>query len=565
MGRKKVVRNYKRSKKFYVPDKPPKLIPCTVEVPRVNLKGNSTVTMFDFNFGLVLPTREYELGNPRIENGIYEITNEIDLDFDSFDSDTDEDFPLFSSPQAINQIDGFESDRATSSEDEITVLESVTINQENVTETTALMESGDSDDVKNETAIGKPEYVEPESDEIPISPRNFPFNTCPRGECPHRQTQPTPGLVHEPVVEIRSVVSMSSPTQIESSTHSELSAREQNHLQNRLSLLREKLTRDGEWTWNTKDLDDIRNLNLNSWGKVYLEALKNGLTKTTCPSIKFGHVYNEIFGQLEAQKTGELSLAMEFDESVKFNQTTIISGPCWACKLSPAKQIPNCYGPQNIAWLTENNIKHCTLACIGKQGLLKLPAGPTDILNLGLLGNVTYVAGFDDTEVHSVKGTLHWELSECLNKIKQASPDMTVLVEFFQTNEHKYEQVPIEECILGFFKVILALQENYTGAIVVVFGPVMPYVNEQLERYKALKEKANQVAMFAKTIGKVLGIAVAQTLVQTTYNADLGCYMSHRWWINKPLFNRLGDTTEEFYRRLATELKLFAEERGKRL
>ncbi len=256
----------------------------------------------------------------------------------------------------------------------------------------------------------------------------------------------------------------------------------------------------------------------------------------------------------------ELSLTLAFDESIEFDQTTVDSGPCWACKLSPAKQIPNCYGSQNIAWLTENNIKHCTLACIRKQGLLNLPAGPTDILNLGLLGNGTYDAGFDDTEVRSVKGTLY-----CLNKLRQASPDMTVLVEFFQTNEHKYKQVPIEECILGFFKVILALQEKYSGAIVIVFGPVMPYVNEQLERYKALKEKANQIAMFAKTIGKILGIAVAQILLQTTYNADIGCYMSHRWWINKPLFSRLGDTTEEFYRRLATELKLLAEEKGKRL
>jgi hypothetical protein len=233
--------------------------------------------------------------------------------------------------------------------------------------------------------------------------------------------------------------------------------------------------------------------------------------------------------------------------------------------LSPAKQIPNCYGPQNIAWLTENNIKHCSIACIGKQGLLNLPAGPTDILNLGLVGNVTYAAGFDDTEIHSVKGTLHSELNKLLKKINKASPNMTVLVEFFQTNEHKYEQVPIEDCLLGFFKIILDLQTTYDGAIVVTMGPVMPYINEQLDRYKALKEKANQVALFAKTLGKVMGIPVTQTLVQTTYNADLGCYLSHRWWINRPLFNRLGEPTEEFYRRLATELKLLAEERGKHL
>jgi hypothetical protein len=96
------------------------------------------------------------------------------------------------------------------------------------------------------------------------------------------------------------------------------------------------------------------------------------------------------------------------------------------------------------------------LACIRKQGLLNLPAGPTDILNLGLLGSVTYAAGFDDTEIHSVKGTLHWELNERLKKISKASPHMTVIIEFFQTNEQKYEQIPIEECLLGFFKVILA-------------------------------------------------------------------------------------------------------------
>jgi hypothetical protein len=129
--------------------------------------------MFDFNFGLVLPTREYELGNPRLENGIFELETNIDLDLDGFDSDTDEDLTLFNNPQAINQIDGVESDRTTSSEDKITVLESVTINQEDVMETTALIESGDSNDVKNETAISKPEYVEPETDEIPISSGNF--------------------------------------------------------------------------------------------------------------------------------------------------------------------------------------------------------------------------------------------------------------------------------------------------------------------------------------------------------------------------------------------------------
>jgi hypothetical protein len=95
MGRKKLVRQYKRAKKTYIPDGPPKLIPCTVEVPRVNLKGNSTVTMFDFNFGLVLPTREYEQQNPRLENASFELVNEIDLDLSGFDSDTDEDLPFF--------------------------------------------------------------------------------------------------------------------------------------------------------------------------------------------------------------------------------------------------------------------------------------------------------------------------------------------------------------------------------------------------------------------------------------------------------------------------------------
>jgi hypothetical protein len=128
-----------------------------------------------------------------------------------------------------------------------------------------------------------------------------------------------------------------------------------------LILVKSKLTRDGEWTWNTRDLEDVQELNLNPWGRVYLSALKNGLTKMTYPAIKFGYVYNEIFGQLEAQKAGELSLATEFNEDVEFDQTNIVSGPCLLCKLSPANQVPNCYGPQNIAWLTENNIKHCAL------------------------------------------------------------------------------------------------------------------------------------------------------------------------------------------------------------
>jgi hypothetical protein len=250
--------------------------------------------MFDFNFGLVLPTREYEQENPRLENGIFEIETNIDLDLDGFDSDTDEDLSLFNSPQPINQIDGFESDRATSSEDEITVLESVTVNQENVMETTALIESGDSNDVKNETVISKPEYVEPDTDEIPISTGNFMYQTCPTGECPHSQNQPDSGLVQEPILEVGSVVSMSSPSHDESSTHSEsslnseLSLREKTHLQNRLILVKARLTRDGEWTWNTRDLDDVQELNLNPWGRVYLTVLKSGLTKTTTLRLSSG-------------------------------------------------------------------------------------------------------------------------------------------------------------------------------------------------------------------------------------------------------------------------------------
>ncbi len=583
MGRKKVIRKYKRAEKSYIPDRPPKLIPCTVEVPRVNLKGNSTVTMFDFNFGLVLLTREYERQNPRLENETYEIEHDIDLDLTGFDSDTDEEPPFFNDQQPINQIDGFESDRATSSEDEITVLESVTINQEEVMETTALIEPGVSTDVKNESVVSKPEYVEPDTDGITISDGSFLHHTCSRIECPHSQNRVDSDIVQEsdlaqePIIEIESVVSMSDPIPIESSSQSESNTpsqssasnesnlREKTHLQNRLDLVKLKLTREGVWTWSTKDLEDVQELNLNPWGRVYLNSLKVGLTKTDYPAIKLGYVYNEIFGQLEAQKTGELSLSTEFNEDQEIDQTNIVSGPCLLCKLSPVKQMPNCYGPQNIAWLTESNVKHCALACIGKQGLLNLPAGPTDILNLGLLGNVTYNAGFDDTEILSVKGTLHWELKERLDKISKASPHMTTIIEFYQTNEQKYEQVPIEDCLLGFFKIIIDLQASYSGALVLIIGPVMPYANEQLDRYKALKEKANQFALFAKTLGKVLGVPIIQTLVQTTYNADLGCYMSHRWWLNVPLFNRLGEPTEEYFRRLAVELKLVSDEKGKHL
>jgi hypothetical protein len=541
--------------------------------------------MFDFNFGLVLPTREYEQQNPRLENARYDIITEIDLDLSGFDSDTDEDLPLFNSPQPINQIDGFESDRATSSEDEITVLESVTISQEEVMETTALIEPVDSVDVKDETIVSKPEpeYVEPDTDQIVISDGTFLHQTCSMVECPHSQSRTEPVEVQEsdsaqePIAEIESVVSMSEPSPIESisqvesknppqsSASNDSSQRERTHLLNRLDLVKLKLMREGIWTWSTKDLEDVQELNLNPWGKVYLNSIQVGLTQKDYPAIKFGYVYNEIFGQLEAQKTGELSLSTDYNEDQEIDQTNIVSGPCLLCKMSPVKQKPNCYGPQNIAWLTESNVKHCALACIGKQSLLHLPAGPTDILNLGLIGNVTYNAGFDDTEIHSVKGTLHWELKERLEKISKASPHLSVIVEFFQTNEQKHEQVPIEDCLLGFLKVLIDLQTGYGGALILLLGPVMPYANEQLDRYKTLKEKANKFALFAKTLGKVLGVPIVQTLVQTTYNADLGCYMSHRWWLNMPLFNRMGHPTEEFYRRLSVELKLVSDEKDKHL
>jgi hypothetical protein len=140
---------------------------------------------------------------------------------------------------------------------------------------------------------------------------------------------------------------------------------------------------------------------------------------------------------------------------------------------------------------------------------------------------------------------------------------MTVLIEFFQSNEQKYEQTPIEDCILGFLRIILSLQERYKGPLVVILGPVMPYVNEQLDRYKVLKEKAHQNAVFTKAMGRLLGIPLAQTLLQTTYSIEVEGFMRHQWWLNKPIFNRLGQPTEEFYRRLDTELKLLGKERKK--
>jgi hypothetical protein len=83
MGRKKLVRHSRKSKECYVLDSPPRLIPCTVELSRLNLKGNSSIEMFDFDFGIILPTREYELRNPTLEKQRYEIVTEYEIESDS--------------------------------------------------------------------------------------------------------------------------------------------------------------------------------------------------------------------------------------------------------------------------------------------------------------------------------------------------------------------------------------------------------------------------------------------------------------------------------------------------
>jgi hypothetical protein len=241
-------------------------------------------------------------------------------------------------------MDGFDSDKANSSEDEITVLERVTIEREISMEITALIETVDSKQVKTETS----EYLEVVTNEISVTSSGFPFNTCPAGEWPYSQSQPT----QESRLIIESITFMASPTPTVGSTNSELSKREKAHQNNKFQAIKETLKTNGEWNWTLKDLERA---NGNLWGKAYLDSLKTGSVEGTYPSSKFGYMYNEIFAQLEAQKTGELSLTLIFDESIEFDQTTIDSGPCWACKLSPAKQTPNCYGPQNIAWLTENN------------------------------------------------------------------------------------------------------------------------------------------------------------------------------------------------------------------
>jgi hypothetical protein len=50
----------------------------------------------------------------------------------------------------------------------------------------------------------------------------------------------------------------------------------------------------------------------------------------------------------------------------------------------------------------------------------------------------------------------------------------------------------------------------------------MPYANEQLDRYKTLKEKANKFALFAKTLGKVPsnGLISSPCINIVTHGAD---------------------------------------------
>jgi hypothetical protein len=262
----------------------------------------------------------------------------------------------------------------------------------------------------------------------------------------------------------------------------------------------------------------------------------------------------EIANDVENKSNKDLMIvADELNE--EFEKTPAGENCCPMCRKPGSREIPLKFGPQIASRLVKTNVEKCSYAVIGKKSLLNLPLSLHHAVNLGIMGTTSYDTTFSfKAAIDTSERSLYNQLLQRIKILESFRFDMPIVIEFDVTSEQKFEQIPIEECLFGFLKVVSLLQKQYSGALIVTCGPILPYTIETLDRYTERKADLQRYVKFAHFLGNIFGIPIAHARVQTIFDQEVSSHMGDKYWMRTPLFDSKAVPTVEFYHRLGKSL-----------
>ena len=125
---------------------------------------------------------------------------------------------------------------------------------------------------------------------------------------------------------------------------------------------------------------------------------------------------------------------------------------------------------------------------------------------------------------------------------------LPIMLEF----AHQVEGFPIScHDIIGFLRVVYYAQATYKGPIVVVVGPVRPYRGESQKSFMERKREHKKLCVTALAIGHALGVPVTICNITDMGPDSESVPCVGLGWRPEALYNRKGQPTREYYRRLS--------------
>lgn len=187
-------------------------------------------------------------------------------------------------------------------------------------------------------------------------------------------------------------------------------------------------------------------------------------------------------------------------------------------------------------------------AIVGTHNLVYLPLlSFSHCINLGAIGcNWIYptIGLYRPTPPHRTFRHQLWERI----KVIGTGARLPIFVEFFYSHDRSTESKTAH--LVGFFTIIVTLQQSYSGPLVVILPPTVPEAHMTQEEYEIKKADTELLGKMARLYGIALGVPVLCMDFQYRRLEHAGTYSRRPEGNNMPLFSHLGEPTQEFHDRV---------------
>ena len=196
---------------------------------------------------------------------------------------------------------------------------------------------------------------------------------------------------------------------------------------------------------------------------------------------------------------------------------------------------------------------------IGTSALFYLPfLDFRRLVNMGIIGRMSYrtmgLEGMRPIGHHQDYARLVWERLRIIG----LESGLPVYLEFFLSSNRG--AIHLHSHLLGFMFTIISLQQGYTGPIVMTIPPFtplgQPITDVDYERKKRYQERVGRLATF---YGHALGVPVFVIAVQNRRYENTSYYVRRHIFVNKFLFSKRGEMTEEFGKRMMLDFSYYQE------